>query len=89
MPILSASWRIDKKIALDELAAAHELTKTRESLTQLHESLCYYDREKQAIAGCVISIDFEGHVDTIIGIVAKGDQKKIARIDAKHAAERA
>jgi hypothetical protein len=37
----------------------------------------------------VISIDFEGHPDTIVGIVAKGDQKKIARIDARRDTEKA
>jgi ParB/RepB/Spo0J family partition protein len=67
----------------------NELAAVRTSLTELSDSLCYFDPEKQALAGCVISIDFEGCVDTIIGVVAKGDQKKIARIDARRIAEKA
>jgi ParB/RepB/Spo0J family partition protein len=70
-------------------AITNELTEVRTSLTALSDSLCYFDPEKQALVGCVISIDFEGSVDTIIGVVAKGDQKKIARIDARRAAEKA
>jgi ParB/RepB/Spo0J family partition protein len=73
----------------DNDAITHELTEVRTGLTQLSDSLCYFDPEKQALAGCIISIDFEGSVDTIIGVVAKGDQKKIARIDARRAAEKA
>jgi ParB/RepB/Spo0J family partition protein len=61
----------------------NELAAVRTSLTDLSDSLCYFDPEKQALAGCVITIDFEGQVDTIIGVVAKGDQKKIARLDAR------
>jgi ParB/RepB/Spo0J family partition protein len=67
----------------------NELASVRSSLTELSDSLCYFDPEKQALAGCVISIDFEGQVDTIIGVVAKGDQKKIARIDARRIADKA
>jgi ParB/RepB/Spo0J family partition protein len=67
----------------------NELASVRSSLTALSDSLCYFDPEKQALAGCVISIDFEGQVDTIIGVVARGDQKKIARIDARRVAEKA
>jgi ParB/RepB/Spo0J family partition protein len=70
-------------------ALTDELAQVRGQLTDLSDSLRYFDPEKQAIAGCVISIDFEGHMDTIIGIIAKGDQKKIARIDARRAAEKA
>lgn len=66
-----------------------ELESIRNTLRGMSETLSYFDPEKQALAGCVISIDFEGHVDTIIGIIAKGDQKKIARIDARRAAEKA
>jgi ParB/RepB/Spo0J family partition protein len=66
-----------------------ELDTIRTNLREMSEALSYFDPEKQALAGCVISIDFEGHVDTIIGIIAKGDQKKIARIDARRAAEKA
>jgi ParB/RepB/Spo0J family partition protein len=67
----------------------NELVAVRSSLTELSDSLCYFDPEKQALAGCVISIDFEGQVDTIVGVVAKGDNKKIARIDARRIAEKA
>jgi ParB/RepB/Spo0J family partition protein len=70
-------------------AITNELTEVRTSLTALSDSLCYFDPEKQAFAGCIISIDFEGSVDTIVGVVAKCDQKKIARIDARRAAEKA
>jgi ParB/RepB/Spo0J family partition protein len=70
-------------------ALTDESAQVRGQLTDLSDSLRYFDPEKQALAGCVISIDFEGHVDTIIGIIAKGDQKKIARIDARRAAEKA
>jgi ParB/RepB/Spo0J family partition protein len=70
-------------------ALTYELAQVRGQLTELSDSLRHFDPEKQALAGCVISIDFEGHVDTIIGIIAKGDQKKIARIDARRAAEKA
>jgi ParB/RepB/Spo0J family partition protein len=70
-------------------ALTDELAQVRGQLTELSDSLRHFDPEKQALAGCVISIDFEGHVDTIIGIIAKGDQKKIARIDARRAAEKA
>jgi ParB/RepB/Spo0J family partition protein len=73
----------------DNEAITNELTDVRGSLTALSNSLCYFDPEKQALAGCIISIDFEGSVDTIVGVVAKGDQKKIARIDARRAAEKA
>jgi ParB/RepB/Spo0J family partition protein len=73
----------------DDEALSDELTTLRDNLKALHDSLCYFDPEKQALAGCVISIDFEGGIDTIVGIVAKGDQKKIARIDARQAAEKA
>jgi ParB/RepB/Spo0J family partition protein len=67
----------------------NELATVRSSLTELSDSLCYFDPEKQALAGCVISIDFEGCVDTIVGVVAKGDQKKFARIDARRIADKA
>jgi ParB/RepB/Spo0J family partition protein len=67
----------------------NELAAVRTSLTDLSDSLCYFDPEKQALAGCVISIDFEGQVDTIVGVVARGDQKKIARIDARRIADKA
>jgi ParB/RepB/Spo0J family partition protein len=70
-------------------ALTDELAQVRGQLTDLSDSLRHFDPEKQSLAGCVISIDFEGHVDTIIGIIAKGDQKKIARIDARRAAEKA
>ena len=70
-------------------ALTDELAQVRGQLTDLSDSLRYFDPEKQALAGCVISIDFEGHVDTIIGIIAKGDQKKIARIDARRVADKA
>jgi ParB/RepB/Spo0J family partition protein len=70
-------------------ALTDELAQVRGQLTDLSDSLRYFDPEKQALAGCVISIDFEGHVDTIIGIIAKGDQKKIARIDARRVADNA
>jgi ParB-like chromosome segregation protein Spo0J len=70
-------------------ALTDELAQVRGQLTDLSDSLRHFDPEKQALAGCVISIDFEGHVDTIIGIIAKGDQKKIARIDARRVAEKA
>jgi ParB/RepB/Spo0J family partition protein len=70
-------------------ALTDELAQVRGQLTELSDSLRHFDPERQALAGCVISIDFEGHVDTIIGIIAKGDQKKIARIDARRAAEKA
>jgi ParB/RepB/Spo0J family partition protein len=70
-------------------ALTDELAQVRGQLTDLSDSLRYFDPEKQALAGCVISIDFEGHVDIITGIIAKGDQKKIARIDARRVAEKA
>jgi ParB/RepB/Spo0J family partition protein len=70
-------------------ALTEELAQIRGQLTELSDSLRYFDPEKQAFAGCVVSIDFEGHVDTIIGIIAKGDQKKIARIDARRVTEKA
>ncbi len=66
-----------------------DLDTIRTTLREMSEALSYFDPEKQALAGCVISIDFEGGVDTLIGIVAKGDQKKIARIDARRLAEKA
>ncbi|NJR50475.1 MAG: ParB/RepB/Spo0J family partition protein [Leptolyngbyaceae cyanobacterium CSU_1_3] len=50
-----------------------ELDTIRTTLREMSEALSYFDPEKQALAGCVISIDFEGHVDTIIGIIAKGN----------------
>ncbi|MFN5552676.1 MAG: hypothetical protein ACK5BF_07405, partial [Hyphomonadaceae bacterium] len=66
-----------------------ELESLRVKAHEMAEALSFFDPEKKALAGCVISIDFEGHPDTIVGIVAKGDQKKIARIDARRAAEKA
>jgi ParB/RepB/Spo0J family partition protein len=95
--IEQASALSDKAKALETALAAdpdnqdlsNDLTQVRESLTALHDSLCVFDPEKMALAGCVISIDFEGSVDTIIGVIAKGDHKKIARIDARRAAEKA
>jgi ParB/RepB/Spo0J family partition protein len=95
--IEQASAMSDKAKALETALAADpdnqdlatDLTQVRKSLTALHDSLCVFDPEKMALAGCVISIDFEGHVDTIIGVIAKGDNKKIARIDARRAADKA
>lgn len=66
-----------------------ELESLRVKAHEMAEALSFFDPEKMALAGCVISIDFEGHPDTIVGIVAKGDQKKIARIDARRDAEKA
>jgi ParB/RepB/Spo0J family partition protein len=66
-----------------------ELESLRVKAQEIADALSFFDPEKKAIAGCMISIDFEGHPDTIVGIVAKGDQKKIARIDARRDAEKA
>jgi len=66
-----------------------ELESLRVKAHEMAEALSFFDPEKKALAGCVISIDFEGHPNTIVGIVAKGDQKKIARIDARRDAEKA
>ena len=66
-----------------------ELESLRVKAHEMAEALSFFDPEKKALAGCMISIDFEGHPDTIVGIVAKGDQKKIARIDARRDAEKA
>lgn len=66
-----------------------ELESLRVKAHEMAKALSYFDPEKMALAGCVISIDFEGNPDTIVGIVAKGDQKKIARIDARLAIEKA
>jgi hypothetical protein len=66
-----------------------ELESLRVKAHEMAEALSFFDPEKKALAGCMISIDFEGHPDTIVGIVAKRDQKKIARIDALRATEKA
>jgi ParB/RepB/Spo0J family partition protein len=95
--IEQASALSDKAKALEAALAADpdnqdlasDLAQVRDSLAALHDSLYVFDPEKMALAGCVISIDFEGHVDTIIGVIAKGDHKKIARIDARRAADKA
>ncbi|MEN9855966.1 MAG: hypothetical protein RLZZ157_1092, partial [Pseudomonadota bacterium] len=87
----------DKADAIEATLATHpadadlaeELAAIQAQMQAMSDALSQYDPEKQALAGCVISIDFEGHADTIIGIVAKGDQKKIARIDARRVAEKA
>ncbi|MCZ8195627.1 MAG: ParB/RepB/Spo0J family partition protein [Aquidulcibacter sp.] len=72
-----------------DVALIAELESLRVKAHEMAEALSFFDPEKMALAGCVISIDFEGHPDTIVGIVAKGDQKKIARIDARRDAEKA
>ncbi len=82
---------IEQALASDPTDAAliAELENLRIKAHEMAEALSFFDPEKKALAGCVISIDFEGHPDTIVGIVAKGDQKKIARIDARREAEKA
>ncbi|WP_085338739.1 ParB/RepB/Spo0J family partition protein [Aquidulcibacter paucihalophilus] len=82
---------IEQALASDPTDAAliAELESLRVKAHEMAEALSFFDPEKKALAGCVISIDFEGHPDTIVGIVAKGDQKKVARIDARRDAEKA
>ncbi|MCA3077931.1 MAG: ParB/RepB/Spo0J family partition protein [Rhodocyclaceae bacterium] len=82
---------IEQALASDptDEALIAELESLRVKANEMAEALSFFDQEKMALAGCVISIDFEGHPDTIVGIVAKGDQKKIARIDARRDAEKA
>lgn len=82
---------IEQALASDPTDAAliAELESLRVKAHEMADALSFFDPEKMALAGCVISIDFEGHPDTIVGIVAKGDQKKIARIDARREAEKA
>ena len=48
-----------------------------------------WDTEKLPLAGCVISIDHEGKAVITEGVVTTADQRKIARIDARRASERA
>ncbi|WP_085341068.1 ParB/RepB/Spo0J family partition protein [Aquidulcibacter paucihalophilus] len=83
--------QIEQALASDpsDEALIAELKSLRVKAHAMAEALSFFDPEKKALAGCVISIDFEGHPDTILGIVAKGDQKKIARIDARRDAEKA
>jgi hypothetical protein len=82
---------IDQALVSDptDEALIAELESLRIKAHEMAEALSFFDPEKKSLAGCVISIDFEGHPDTIVGIVAKGDQKKIARIDARRDAEKA
>ena len=83
--------QIEQALASDptDKALIAELESLRVKAHEMADALSFFDPEKKALAGCVISIDFEGHPDTIVGIVAKGDQKKIARIDARRDAEKA
>jgi hypothetical protein len=83
--------QIEQALASDptDEALIAELESLRVKAHEMAEALSFFDPEKMALAGCVISIDFEGHPDTIIGIVAKGDQKKVARIDARRDADKA
>jgi hypothetical protein len=83
--------QIEQALASDptDEALIAELESLRVRAHEMAEALSFFDPEKMALAGCVISIDFEGHPDTIVGIVAKGDQKKISRIDARRDAEKA
>jgi len=82
---------IEQALASDptDEALIAELESLRVKAHEMAEALSFFDPEKKALAGCVISIDFEGHPDTIVGVVAKGDQKKVARIDARRDAEKA
>ena len=83
--------QIEQALASDptDEALIAELESLRVKAHEMAEALSFFDPDKKALAGCVISIDFEGHPDTIVGVVAKGDQKKIARIDARRDAEKA
>jgi ParB/RepB/Spo0J family partition protein len=59
------------------------------SIAALVSACQLWDSEKLPLAGCVISVDHDGKAVTTIGVVTPADQRKINRIDARRAQEKA
>lgn len=59
------------------------------SISALVSACQIWDHEKMPMAGCVISVDHEGKAVTTLGVVTPADQRKINRIDAHRAQEKA
>jgi len=59
------------------------------SIATLVSACQIWDSEKLPLAGCVISVHHDGKAVTAIGVVTPADQRKINRIDARRAHEKA
>ena len=59
------------------------------SIAALVSACQIWDSEKLPLAGCVISVDHDGKAVTTIGVVTPADQRKINRIDARRAQDKA
>ncbi|WP_085339221.1 ParB/RepB/Spo0J family partition protein [Aquidulcibacter paucihalophilus] len=59
------------------------------SIAALVSACQAWDPEKLPLAGCVISVDHDGKAVTTIGVVTPADQRKINRIDARRAQDKA
>lgn len=59
------------------------------SIAALVSACQVWDPEKLPLAGCVISVDHEGKAVTTIGVVTPADLRKINRIDARRAQDKA
>jgi ParB/RepB/Spo0J family partition protein len=59
------------------------------SIAALVSACQIWDCEKLPLAGCVISVDHDGKAVTTIGVVTPADQRKINRIDARRAQDKA
>jgi ParB/RepB/Spo0J family partition protein len=59
------------------------------SIAALVSACQVWDLEKLSLAGCVISVDHDGKAVTTIGVVTPADQRKINRINARRAQDKA
>jgi ParB/RepB/Spo0J family partition protein len=59
------------------------------SIAGLVSACQIWDSEKLPLAGCVISVDHDGKAVTTVGVVTPTDQRKINRIDARRAQDKA
>ena len=59
------------------------------SIAALVSACQLWDPEKLPLAGCVISVDHDGKAVTTIGVVTPADQRKINRLDARRAQDKA
>lgn len=66
-----------------------DLPNLQASISALVNACQVWDPEKLPFAGCVISVDHDGKAVTTIGVVTPADQRKINRIDARRAQDKA
>lgn len=66
-----------------------EIPNLQASISALVSACQIWDSEKLPLAGCVISVGHDGKAVTTIGVVTPADQRKINRIDARRAQEKA